>query len=79
MKTPRQTNPTNLLGTALLLGASTANLCAATFSDDQWTGMSRIPGANGVPGENDVRGAVVDGSGNPYIGTISKSQVTSRT
>ncbi len=48
---------------ALLIGASNTNLQAATFSDDNWTGMGGHPGANGP-----VSATVVDGSGNLYIG-----------
>ena len=40
---------------ALLLGASHFNLHAATFSDDNWTGMGGYPGANGS-----VKATVVD-------------------
>src|SRR5438045_3327541 len=63
MKTPRQTNTTNFLGTVLLLGAATANLHAATFSDDNWSSMGGYPGANGP-----VYATAVDASGNLYIG-----------
>ncbi len=49
---------------ALLIGASTATLSAATFSDDNWISMNpSIPGADGP-----VHAAVVDGSGHLYIG-----------
>jgi hypothetical protein len=48
---------------ALLIGASGANLYAASFSDDNWTGMGGSPGAEGP-----VWATVVDASGNLYIG-----------
>src|SRR5436190_1600435 len=48
---------------ALLLGPFNAHLHAASFSDDNWTSMGGIPGANAS-----VHAAVVDGSGNLYIG-----------
>jgi hypothetical protein len=51
-----------VLGT-LLIGVSTTNLHAATFSDANWTGMAGYPGAEGP-----VYATVVDGSGNLYVG-----------
>src|SRR5687767_9480350 len=47
---------------ALLVGASTTHLHAATFSDHNWTGMGTYPGAN-----DPVNASVVDASGNLYI------------
>ena len=46
----------------LLIGASAANLHAATYSDDNWTAMAGYAGANGP-----VRATVVDGAGDLYI------------
>jgi hypothetical protein len=40
---------------ALLIGASTTNLCAATFSDDNWIGMNGYPGTGAVGRLWDVR------------------------
>jgi hypothetical protein len=51
-----------VLGT-LLLGAATANLYAANFSDDNWTAMAGYAGVNDL-----VNATVVDGDGNLYIG-----------
>jgi len=48
---------------AFLIGTSTTNLHAVTFSDANWVCMGDLPGANGS-----VRAAVVDGSGNLNIG-----------
>jgi hypothetical protein len=59
----RFSNPALAALVALVLGASHFNLHAATFSDDNWTGMGGYPGANGP-----VTATVVDGSGNLYIG-----------
>src|SRR5262245_54181915 len=47
---------------AFLIGTSTANLHAATYSDDNWTAMAGYAGANGP-----VRAAVVDDAGDLYI------------
>src|SRR5438876_9781255 len=51
-----------LCAVALEIGLS-FRLVAATFSDANWISMGGIPGANGS-----VNAAVVDGSGNLYIG-----------
>ena len=54
-----------LCGLALvLLRLSLVPVTAAdsTFSDANWSSMGGLPGANG-----EVRAAVIDGSGNPYI------------
>jgi hypothetical protein len=49
---------------ALLVGALTTHLHAATFSDHNWTGMGGYPGANGP-----VNATVVDVSGSDlYVG-----------
>jgi len=46
------------------------NLSAATFTDANWISMGGIPGANGT-----VSAAIVDGSGNLYVGAASQSSV----
>ncbi len=51
---------------AFLIGAYTANLSAATFSDDNWISMGGIPGVDGWNVE--VHAAAVDDFGNLYIG-----------
>jgi hypothetical protein len=50
-----------LCGVALAAGTSLTS--AATFTDANWISMGGIPGANGQ-----VNAAVVDGSGDLYIG-----------
>src|SRR5262245_7059290 len=50
-----------VLGT-ILISAPSADLYAATFSDDNWTSMGGYPGVN-----DPVYATVVDGSGNLYI------------
>ncbi len=47
----------------LLIGASSANIHAGTYSNDNWMSMGGFPGVNGR-----VRAAVTDSSGNLYIG-----------
>jgi hypothetical protein len=63
----QRTVPTNL-GLVVVVNDTDATYPVRidpTFSDANWIGMGGIPGA-----DNQVRAAVVDGSGNLYIGGI---------
>ena len=52
-----------------LIGASTANLHAASFSDDNWSNIGNILNEGPLPLVGGrVLAAVVDGSGNLYVG-----------
>src|SRR5262249_38698206 len=62
MKTKPETFWSRLVCALLLATASSAS-SAATFSDANWISMGGIPGTDGSVGA-----AVVDGSGNLYIG-----------
>src|SRR5947207_15381125 len=52
-----------LTALAALLMAAPIGVRAATFSDDNWTGMGGQPGVEGP-----VYATVTDGSGNLYVG-----------
>ncbi|MEY2411053.1 MAG: trimeric autotransporter adhesin [Verrucomicrobiota bacterium] len=54
---------------ALLLAASTTNLCAATFSDDNWSSIGNIQKDGPLPHQGGGVGPVVtDSSGKLYVG-----------